>query len=109
MAPVILQAKSYLLLLLHEHTTYSQAKCLLGTANNIQLSAIAEIFRNISSLPTTGKPKLQRTLKRNSALIHLLSKNTISSTRRLNAIRQHLQVVLRLIHLIKEEIIHTLS
>ncbi len=109
MAPVILQAKSYLLLLLHEHTTYSQAKCLLGTANKTQLSAIAEIFRNISSLSTKDKPKLKRTLKRNSVLIHLLSKNTVSPTRRLNAIRQHLQVVLRLIHLVKEEIILTLS
>ncbi len=109
MAPAVLKAKHYILLILDSETTPKQAKLLLGSANKIQLLAITEIFKNILHLKVTDQPKLKRTLKRNSQLIHFLASTSTPAKHKMNLIRQSSQIVFSLIVVMRLAILSTLT
>ncbi len=109
MAPAIKKVKSYLETILDPDTEPRQAKVLLGTANSIQLKALTEIFVNILSLDTKGRPNLRRTLKRNELLITTIASTDRPVSQKMSAIQQHVDIVYNLVIYMRSAILDILS
>lgn len=92
------KAVVYLTLLSDQQITDHQFKCLLGTANDIQLDGLCEFIYNAISGRMHLDSGIEKLVKRNIKLLTVLTNRKQNSYRkRIQIIRKHIRVIGRIV------------
>ena len=101
MSQTIKKVNQFLLLLLSVSTSRNQAIALLETASPPQVLALSEIAYNIICGELPLETKTKSFIKRHKKVLERLAKKTLGEKTKYGLVRQHPQLLWKILHLIK--------
>ena len=107
MAENLIKVKHYLMLLTDDETTKNLGQCLIGCANEPQLRSITEILANITRGEIAFDDDVTRYVRKHWGKLKTLANPNASHRKRLLVARNNVNIVLKIMKLVKE-IIHQL-